>query len=131
MNRKLQSKYQTLKASVLLLCLGLLIVGTCPIQKLLLSAASIPIEAPSSKPTKSTTLTNSHLTCSLYEEMVKAPLVELTKKSNNIALYFVLLSTVPFLLSSFGRKRSSLPIKGRISMVSPIPLFLKNQVFII
>jgi hypothetical protein len=60
---------------------------------------------------------------------VKAPLVDLTKKSNNNALYFILLSTLAYLFTSFLSSRYISVVNSKIFLVSPISLFLKNQVF--
>lgn len=130
MYRRLSSMYSKIKASVLLMCLGFMILGTCPIQKLLLSASPIKIET-STQTKASKTPAKIQLSCSYGEEIVKAPLIELTKKSNNNALYFVLLSTLAALSTSFAGKRSMSFVKRKNDIASPIPLYLKNQVFII
>lgn len=130
MYRRLSSMCSKIKASILLLCLGFMILGTCPIQKLLLSASPIKIET-STQTKASKTPDKIQLSCSYGEEIVKAPLIELTKKSNNNALYFVLLSTLAALSTSFAGKRSMSFVKRKNDIASPIPLYLKNQVFII
>lgn len=130
MYRKLQSIHSKTKASVLLLCLGFMILSTCPIQKFLLSAS--PVKSENSTQTNASKATaKNQLTCSHGEEIVKAPLIELTKKSHNKALYFVLLSTFTALFSPFLRNRSVPFVKRDSALVSPVPLFIKNQVFII
>lgn len=130
MNKKLPSFYNAIKASVLLLCLGFMIASNCSVQKLLLSAIPVNVETPSSQKTAKA-ISKNNLTCSYQKEIVKTPLVELTKKSNSNTLYFVLLSTILYLFTSFVRKKSGPFIKNRVTLASPVPLFLKNQVFII
>lgn len=126
MYRKLPSIYHKIKASVLLICLGFVILGTCPIQKFILSASPVEVET-STQTSISSTVVNT--TCSSSEEIVKAPLVDLTKKSNNNALYFILLSTLAYLFTSFLSSRYISVVNSKIFLVSPISLFLKNQVF--
>ena len=123
---KLPSIYHKIKASVLLICLGFVILGTCPIQKFILSASPVEVET-STQTSISSTVVNT--TCSSSEEIVKAPLVDLTKKSNNNALYFILLSTLAYLFTSFLSSRYISVVNSKIFLVSPISLFLKNQVF--
>lgn len=131
MYSRLPSIYSKIKASVLLLCLGFMIMGTCPIQKLLLSASPVKVET-SSQSSASKILVKNQLICSYSEEIVKAPLIGLTKKSdNNNALYFILLSTLAYLFTTFISSKSVPIAKGEVSFSSPIPLFLRNQVFII
>lgn len=128
MHRKHPSIYRKIKASVLLLCLGLVILGTCPIKKILLGVSSIKIESS----TQSSIFTEkNNLICSYSDEMVKAPLVELTKKSNNNAFYLILSSALVSLFTFFVRNESIPSVKRRLSLVSPVPLFLRNQVFIL
>lgn len=129
MHKRLPSMYSKIKASVLLLCLGFVILGTCPIQKLLLSAFPVKVET-SAQTNASKTPSKNQVTCSYGEEIVKAPLIEPTKKSNNNALDFVLLNTLALFIPLSGN--SSAPIvKRKNALASPVPLFLKNQVFII
>lgn len=130
MYRRHPSIYSKIKASVLLLCLGFMMLGTCPIQKLLLSVSPVKMET-STQTNASKVSVKNQLTCSYGEEIVKAPLIELTKKSNNNALYFVLLSTLAALFTSFTGNRSVSFVKRSNAIVSPVPLYLKNQVFII
>lgn len=128
MYKKFPSIYHRMKASVLLLCLGFMLVGTCPIQKILLSNSPVKAEA-STQATMSKAGVKNQLTCSYGEEVIKAPLVDLTKKSNNNPLYFILLSTIAYLFTSFLSNRSISIVNRRFSLVSPVPLFLRNQVF--
>ena len=130
MFRKLPSIYHKIKASVLLLCLGFMILGTCPIQKILLNASPIKTHTSDQKSVSKIVVSN-QLSCSYGEEIVKAPLIEITKKSNNSALYFVLLSALACLFTSFVANGSIPFVKRRNALGSPVPLFLRNQVFII
>lgn len=130
MYRKLPSIFHKIKASVLLICLGFVILGTCPIQKFLLNASSVKTQT-SDQTGVSEIIVSNQLSCSYGEEIVKAPLIELTKKSNNNALYFVLLSALVYLFTSFVANGSIPFVKRKNALGSPIPLFLRNQVFII
>lgn len=130
MFRKLPSIYHKIKASVLLLCLGFMILSTCPIQKILLNASPVKTQTSDQKSVSKIVVSN-QLSCSYGEEIVKAPLIEITKKSNNSALYFVLLSALTYLFTSFVANGSIPFVKRRNALGSPVPLFLRNQVFII
>lgn len=130
MYRKTSSIYHRIKALILFLCLAFMILGTCPIQKFLLSATSLKVKT-STKKSVSPPLVKDNLTCSYSEEIVKAPLVELTKKSNDNASLFILLNTLAYLFTCFVRKRSIPFVKRRVFFGSSVPLFLRNQVFII
>lgn len=127
---KLPSIYHKIKASVLLLCLGFMILGTCPIQKILLNASSVKTQTSDRKSVSKIVLSN-QLSCSYGEEIVKAPLIELTKKSKNNALYFVLLGTLVYLFTSFVANGTIPFVKKKNTLGSSVPLFLRNQVFII
>lgn len=107
-----------------------MILGTCPIQKLLLSASPVQIETAEKNGVPKTPVKN-QLVCSYGEELVKAPLIALTKKSDNNALYFILVSTFVFLLTPFVGNGSIPFVKRKNPFGTPVPLFLKNQVFII
>lgn len=114
------------KAVALLLCLGFTLVKSCPGQKLLSNSSLLNISEHLDSFTSSD---NQNLTCSYSAEVVETPLIDHTNRSSSNVLFFVLISSLFFSIHSLLINGCSQYIKNRKIFVSPVPLFLRNQVF--
>lgn len=118
-----------LKAALLLLSLCLMMVGTCPIQKLLSSTFSVKVDESKQPGIPSVSVTNT-LKCAYYKEMIQVPLVELsTRNGASDVVPFLLLPAYVDSLTSFEPGVWMYNGKVKDPTVSSVPLFLRHQVF--
>ena len=132
MNNHIPSIYIKVKAALLLLCLFLMMVNSCPIRNLLSSASFSAVETfEQSNNTKSFVKNNLH--CSSKGKIIQATLLDFSKANNSsLPLPFLLSLLSAYLLLSvlntgivlFTNSRNSLP-------TDTVPLFLKNRSIII
>lgn len=123
---KLSSISLKIKAVMLLLCLGFTMVKSCPGQKFLSNSSSL---SQSEQLSSFISGENKPLTCFNSRENIKTPLVHHINRSNNNLLFFVLISSLVFLIRSCLVNKCNQILKNREILVSPVPLFLRNQVF--
>lgn len=132
MNKLLPSFYNKVKAAVLLLCLFFMMVGTCPIKRLLSNASSPPVET-THRPNNHKDLVHVNFHCPSGGKIIQATLFDLTKAGNNGFSLPFFLNLLSFYLFASILKTGIVSITtSRIpSLIGSVPLFLKNRSIII
>lgn len=132
MNNYIPSIYNKVKAGLLLLCLFLMMVSSCPVRNLL-SNASFSAAKTLKQPNIKAGFVKSNFQCSSKGTITQASLLDLSKTSNSGLPFPLLLSLLSaYLILSvlntgivlFTNSRNSLP-------TDTVPLFLKNRSIII
>lgn len=119
---------QKIKTIGLLLCLCFVIVGTCPIQKLILQISFVELEA--SKQSK-TSRTETNVSCTYNEQVFEVPVVQFIGVKLAHIPFTTLFNNLGALRGGYSITETSVLSKNKEPIYSSVSIYLKNQVFII